>query len=103
LCSEHHATIHKIAQRLHRKASYTDLLLGEHASFHKKLLWLASAVVKAEKFAEGDPNKLLRNGVQLDAVETAMIQRLQKTTGKSRQELFQLALRLLYQKYFPSK
>ena len=103
LCSEHHSTLHKIAQRLHRKAPFADLLLGEQQSFHKKLLWLAAAVVKAENFAKGDPNKLLRNGVQLDAAETAMIQRLQKATGKTRQEIFQLALRVLYSKYFPSK
>lgn len=103
LCDSHHSTIHKIAQRLHSKKPFQDLLLGEQPTYHKQLLWLASMIVKAEQFAEDDPNKLLRNGVQLTSTEVAMLQQLQKITGKSRQELLRQSLYLLYQKYFPRK
>jgi hypothetical protein len=60
-------------------------------------------IVKAEKFAEDDPNKLLRNGVQLNPTETLLMKKLQKLTGKSRSDLFRAGFHLLYQKYFLSK
>jgi len=100
LCDSHHATLHKIAERLHVNRKFTDLLTGEDKTRAQKLLWLAAQVVKAERAVEGDENKLLRNSVQLTQVETAMVQRLQKTTGKTRSEVLRAGLHVLYGKYF---
>ncbi len=102
LCSVHHADIHAIALRIHSKKSFNDILIGSTPERSKKLLWLASMIVKAENFAEGDPNKMLRNGVQLNPVEVLLMQKLQKLTGKSRSDLFRAGFHLLYKKYFPT-
>ena len=103
LCSVHHADIHSIALKLQSKKDFQSVLVGSTAERTKKLLWLASMIVKAEKFAQDDPNKLLRNGVQLNSTETLLMQKLQKLTGKSRSDLFRAGFHLLYKKYFPTK
>jgi hypothetical protein len=103
LCDSHHADLHKVALRLQAKKPFQDLLIGASSDQQKKILWLATMVVKAEKYAENDPNKLLRNGVQLNPFETQMILRLQKVTGKSRSDLLRAGLYLLFKKHFPSR
>jgi hypothetical protein len=101
LCADHHATIHKIALKIQAKKDFKPFLLGETQIRAKRLLWLASMIVKAEKFAEDDPNKLLRNGVQLNSQETAMMKRIQSVyPDKSRSDLFRYGLYLLYRKHF---
>lgn len=101
LCSEHHSALHKIALRIQGKKDFREFLFGENSKSSHKLLWLASMVVKAEKFAQNDPNKLLRNGVQLNAAETEMLKRLQSIyPSKSRSDLFKQGLYLLYKKHF---
>lgn len=99
LCERHHATIHKVASRVHSSKKYDDVLVGE--THIKKLLWLAHMIVKAESMFKDDPNKLLRNGVQLNQQETEMMKRLQSVhTDKSRSDIFVLGLKLLYHKTF---
>lgn len=101
LCDSHHGTAHKIASRLHTRSSFQEFLIGEDKPRTSKLLWLAAMIVKAEKSVEGDPNKLLRNGVMLNPIETKMMERLQASfPGKSRSDLFRAGLSLLYQKKF---
>jgi hypothetical protein len=100
LCDSHHATLHKIAQRLHTKKSYTDLIAGESQIRAQKLLWLGAQVVKAEQSITDDPNKLLRNSVQLNQMETIMVKRLQKMTGKTREQVLRAGLHVLYGQYF---
>jgi hypothetical protein len=100
LCSEHHGTIHKIANRVKAGKPYHDLLVGE--TQHKKLLWLAHCIVKAEKLTEADPNKTYRNGIALSSTELEMIKRLQAVyPGKTRQEILRYALTTLYRKHHP--
>jgi hypothetical protein len=101
LCDTHHSLIHKIANRLHTKKPFTDLTFGEQKRQVSKLLWLAAMIVKAEKSVEGDPNKLLRNGVMLNPQETKMMQQLQAVyKTKSRSDIFRAGLYLLYRKHF---
>jgi hypothetical protein len=103
LCSTHHGTIHKIASRVHRKAPITDLLAGEEPAWVKKLLWLASCVVKAERATEGDPNKRYQNGISLRPEEIEMIKRLQTIfPGKGRSEIIRAALFHFFRKNFPN-
>ena len=100
LCDTHHATLHKIAERLHRKAKFPDLLIGEDKERATKLIWLGAQVVKAEQSVADDPNKLLRNSVQLTQVETKMVERLQSVTGKTRSEVLRAGLIVLYRQFF---
>ncbi len=100
LCDSDHRTLHDIAKRLHKAAPYKDLLIGRDSKGQKKLLWLASCVVKAERAAEGQENKLLQNSVKLTAQETMMIQRLQKMLKKNRSDVFRLGLHRLYKEIF---
>ena len=100
LCDTHHATLHKIAERIHRHADISDLLFGENKERATKLAWLASMVVKSEQATADDPNKLLRNSVQLTQDETIMVQRLQSMTRGTRSEVLRAGLRLLYKQYF---
>ncbi len=103
LCSEHHGTIHKIASRLHRKASHSELLSGENPAWIKKLMWLAVCIVRAEKATEGDPNKQYHNGISLRPEEIEMIKRLQTVfPGKGRSELIRASLFYFYKKNFPN-
>ena len=51
LCDRHHSCLHKIAQRLKARKDFKDLLVGESQLGAKRLLWLASCVVKAEAAA----------------------------------------------------
>lgn len=101
LCSTHHALAHKIAHRLHSKKNIVDLMAGELPTSQKKLMWLATKIVEAERLAENDPNKLYRNGVQLTPAETEMMKKLQGVyPGKSRSDIFRVALLLFYKKHF---
>lgn len=101
LCDSHHSCLHKIANRIHTKKPFSDHLIGEQKESIPKLVWLAHMVVKAEQSVEGDPNKLLRNGVMLNAVETQMMKRLQSVyVGKSRSDIFKAGLYLLYKRHF---
>ena len=98
LCSEHHGTIHKIANRLKAKKPYADLLVGE--SEIQKLLWLASCIVKAELATADDPNKSYRNGLSLSKQELEIIKRLQKIyPGKSRQDILKQALLYFFRQH----
>jgi hypothetical protein len=100
LCSEHHTCLHKVANRLHSKKRFDELMVGETKTQAQKLLWLAAQVVKAERLVADDPNKLLSNSLQLTQDETAMVVRLQKMTGKTRSEVLRAGLRVLYRQYF---
>lgn len=101
ICDSHHATSHKIAERVHRKASFTDLLESSQ-DINKKLCWLASMIVKAEASAENDPNKLLRNSIQLSSAETAMLKKLQTIYPQlGRNGIFRSALLCFYKRHFP--
>lgn len=101
LCEMHHSTAHKIAHRLHSKKPIPDLLAGEVPEGQKKLIWLATKIVEAERLSENDPNKLYRNGVQLTPAETEVMKKLQSIyPGKSRSDIFRHALILLYKSHF---
>lgn len=101
LCDSHHATVHKLAPRLKNRRKYQDLLIGEGTQEMKKLLWLASIIVRSEALVVDDPNKLLRNGVMLNSAETAMMSKLQSMhKGATRSDIFKRALRVLYKQYF---
>jgi len=101
LCSEHHSTLHKIAERIHAKKEFKDHLAGEAPPYAQKLVWLAAQVVRAEQAVADDPNKLLRNSVKLTQAETVMVQRLQKLHQKGRSEVLRAALRAFYFQHFP--
>lgn len=104
LCDTHHATLHKIANKVKSKADFKILLLGEPKDRQQKLCWLASMVVKSEEAVAGDPNKLLRNTVMLTPLETQMMNKLQALySEKNRSDLFRLGLSLLYKKHFGPK
>ena len=96
LCDSDHRTLHDIAKRLHKRKTYHDLLIGRNASQQKRLVWLGTCVVKAERSTAGDANKLLLNSVKLSPEETKMIVRLQKFYDKPRSDIFRHALRRLY-------
>lgn len=100
LCEPHHSGAHKIALKLHAKQSYAKLMHGESKTAMQKLLFLALNIVKFELATKDDPNKLLRNSVQLTPAETQMMERLQSSTGKSRSDLFRAGLQLLYKQVF---
>jgi hypothetical protein len=100
LCDTHHSCIHKIANRMHRSASYTDLLVGETSS---KLIWLAQKIVKAEQYAKNDPNKLFNSGLKLTQQESAMLTRLQKHYQTSRADVLKAALYKLFQETFNAR
>lgn len=100
LCDSHHTCLHKIAERLHRGAKFVDLLIGEDTNKAKKLVWLAGMVVKSERASEDDPNKRLGSSVSLSRDEVQMLARLQRATGKTRNDLLRAGLSLLYKKYF---
>jgi hypothetical protein len=100
LCDSDHASLHKIAERIHANKNFKDLLASRPVDQTKKLVWLAMQVVKAEQAVKDDPNKLLRNSVQLNSRETLMLKRLQKLHNKGRTEIFRAALILMYHKYF---
>ena len=101
LCDSDHATAHKIASRLHKKRPIADLATGEPPAQLKKLVWLASCIVKAEKSVEGDSNKFLNNGVSMSKTDTAMMVKLQSVyPKKSRSDLFRAGLALLYRSHF---
>jgi len=100
LCEPHHTGAHRIAQKLHAKQNYQALMHGESKVAMQKLLYLALHIVKFERATADDPNKLLRNSVQLNQAETQMMARLQEATGRSRQDLFKAGLKVLYKHYF---
>ena len=101
ICDSHHATLHKIANRMHSKKDFREFLIGENPISTKKLCWLASCVVKAEQSVEHDPNKQLRNMVMLNKAETEMMKRLQAVyPNQSRSSILKAALVLLYRKHF---
>lgn len=101
LCDSHHGTIHKIAERLKRKAAFTDLLESSQL-VNKRLCWLAAFIVKAEaSVQEGDPNKHYTNSVQLNQQETQMMKKLQSVYPKlKRGDVFRLALAHFYKQHF---
>lgn len=104
LCDSDHRTLHDIAKRLHKSKPFTDLLaVGYDDSQRKKLTWLATCVVKAERAAANDENKTLLNSVKLTPIETRMMVKLQDHYKKSRSDLFRAGLKALYQITFPSK
>lgn len=100
LCDSHHTGLHKIAERLHRKASYTDLLVGESKSMQQRLMWLAVQVVKSEQQGDTDPDRRFGSSLSLSAQEIQMMKRIQSVTGKTREEVFRAGLILVYQKFF---
>ena len=106
LCDSHHAVVHKVAFRLKAKKPYDALLVGEGSIGQtglQRLLWLAHVIARAEASVVDDPNKLLRNGVSLTPLETAMIKRLQTIYKKSRPEILKIALHRLYRSSFPTQ
>jgi hypothetical protein len=99
LCVTHHNVLHEIAKRIQGKADFKDLLAGEATTHYKKLLWLASCVVKAEAAAEDDPNKHLGVSFKLSVEEVAVLDKLRRHYGNaSRKELVMMGLKLLAQK-----
>jgi len=101
LCDSHHTLLHKVAERLHRKAVFTDLMVGEQPSSIPKIMWLAAAVVRSEKAVENDPNKHVQNSVRLSQEDLHMLKRLQGIyKGKGRSELLRAGLFLLYRRHF---
>lgn len=102
LCDTDHATLHKIADRLHSKKPFKDLLIGREGTAQKRLVWLAAMVVKAEKSVEGDANKLVLNSVKLTRQDTEMLKRLQPLYPKlGRSDILRQALLHLYLAKFP--
>jgi hypothetical protein len=101
ICDTHHSGLHKIAERMHRRADYKDLLAGEAPASVPRLLWLASAVVKSEQAVEGDPNKKFQNSVKLSIEDIAMLDQLKRAyPNKGRSEILRAGLFLLYQATF---
>jgi hypothetical protein len=101
LCDSDHSNVHNIAKRIQSKRPFNDILVGKPPEQIKRLVWLASMVVKAEQSVEGDENKRLRNSVSLSKAEIRMMKRLQSIyTNMDRSEIFSLALRRLYSSHF---
>jgi len=100
LCDSHHTGLHKIAQRIQRRAKFDDLLHGEAAESVKKLVWLAGQVVVSEQRGDADPDKRLVGSVSLSQQETEMMKKIQSLTGKSRNEILRAGLILVFKRYF---
>ncbi len=100
LCDRDHSTVHKLAERLHRKGPVKDLLFGVPDP-DKRLCWLAACIVKAEKLVANDPNKLLRSSIQLTRQEAVLVNRLKTVyPTKSKEDIFKLGIVYLYKKHF---
>ena len=101
LCDSHHTVIHKIAIRLKSGKQFKDFLNGEDKTSVKKLLWLATLIVKSERLVVNDPNKSFSSGISLSKTDIAMLNRLRKVFPKSsRSDLLKAGLNILYKKYF---
>jgi len=101
LCDSHHTVIHKIASRSKAGKQFKEFLNGEDETSIKKLLWLASLIVKSERLVVGDPNKSFNSGISLSLTDIAMLNKLRKIFPKSsRSDLLKFGLRNLYKKYF---
>lgn len=103
LCDTHHGVAHKLAQALRRKADTSRLLLGSAESGQKRLLWLAAVILRAEDSVAEDPSKMYGAGLKLNADGLARLAALQKALGKSRQEVLEIGLNLLYQVTFKGR
>jgi len=68
----------------------------------KKLAWLATAVVRAEKEVGNDPNKQVLIGLKLSRYQQQVVRRLQSVYGGSQSSILERGLVALFQKTFGS-
>ena len=66
LCDFDHTRVHKIAYAVKAKRDHKTFLLGTTVEQQKKLLWIASLIVKAEALTKGDKNKPIKVVLVLD-------------------------------------
>jgi len=93
LCDTDHTRAHKLANALHKNRIATELIASLPQVSQKKLLWLASQIVKAEKATVNDPNKVWKNPVNLEGQAPAVLKVLQNVyPGLSRPRIVELAL-----------
>lgn len=102
LCDSHHAALHKIAIRIKAKKPYIDLIPNATPLMLRRLAWLATAVVRAEKEVGNDPNKQVLLGVKLSRDQQQVVRRLQSVYGGSQSSILERGLVALFQKTFGS-
>ena len=102
ICDSHHAALHKIATRIKSRKSYLDLVPTATPAMLKKLAWLATAVVRAEKEVGNDPNKQVLIGLKLSRYQQQVVRRLQSVYGGSQSSILERGLVALFQKTFGS-
>lgn len=97
LCDKHHMVAHKIAICLKAKKPFEHLLVGESEERRKKLIWMASLIVKADRATAGDENKPSKVTVVLSKQDQAMLDHVKTAMGISnRPDVFLQLLRKMY-------
>ena len=97
LCDHHHSCLHRIAVAIKAKKAFSNFLAHEPLAFQRKLIWMASLVVKSEQATVNDANKATKVMLVLDSQQKRMLDHLKETLGfTSRAEVYHEALRKLY-------
>lgn len=93
LCDTHHSKSHRIAERLQAGKPYQEFLAGEPEEFAKKLMWIASLIVRAEALTADDPNKQFAVSIPVNAEVRRVLTALKTKHGcKSYAAVYNMAL-----------
>ncbi len=97
LCDTHHTKAHKVAKAIQGKRDFSNILLGETAESAKKIIWIASLIVRAEALTAGDPNKAKKVVLPIAVNEERQLEYLkQRFNLNSSAAVYQLALSRLF-------
>ena len=83
LCDTHHSKLHRVATAIKGSKPYQNLLVGEPPQAQKKILWMASLVVKADLATVNDENKLAKVTVLLDRQQQQLLEFCKVRLGKT--------------------
>jgi hypothetical protein len=86
-----------VAKAIQGKRDFSNILLGETTESAKKILWIASLVVKAEALTSGDPNKAKKVLIPITVNEERQLEYLkQRFNLSSSAAVYQFALSRLF-------
>ena len=93
LCDTHHSKAHRIAECLQAQRPHQHYLAGECSEHARKILWVASLIVKAEALTKDDPNKKFAVSISVNADLRKVLNALKQKHGcKSYAAVYNMAL-----------
>jgi hypothetical protein len=103
LCSGHHSSLHRIAERVLAGKSYNEFLQsGEnHAIINQRLFYLANCVVQATRKLKEDPNRMVPVQVNGNANFHSKLAKISEYYKKSKADTIKCLIEAEHRRLFP--